>query len=236
MTTRVETVTVSDGTFDLSVWLPEATTPRPGILLVQEIFGVGDYISAVAADLAALGYVVAAPDLFWRQHRNWAADHGEEGLKASMELVGKHDFPGGITDSLAALEVLRGLPEVSGRPVGALGFCFGGTVTFFLAAQGDPDAVVSFYGSGVPDNAGLLADISAPILIHFGGADPYIPRAEVAKVEAAAQGRANVELHVQEQAGHAFHNRKAPAFHHPEAAAEAWRLTEEFLARTLPVS
>ncbi|MGW0523375.1 dienelactone hydrolase family protein [Crossiella sp. NPDC003009] len=236
MTTRMETVTVSDGTFDLTVWLPDAPeTPRPGILLVQEIFGVGPYIRAVAEDLAALGYVVAAPDLFWRQHRNWAAGHDDAGLQASMALVGQYDFPRGVLDCQASLDVLRGLPEVAGQPVGALGFCFGGSMTFFLGAQGNPDAVVSFYGSVVPDNAALLDKISVPTLMHFGGDDPYIARADIAKVEAAAEGKAHVELHVQEDAGHAFHNRMAPAFHHPEAAARAWRLTEEFLGRVLPV-
>ena len=65
MTSRIDRVGTPDGPFDLTVWLPEAGH-GPGILLIQEIFGVGEYIRAVAEDLAALGYVVAAPDLFWR--------------------------------------------------------------------------------------------------------------------------------------------------------------------------
>lgn len=238
MTTRTDQVTVPDGAFDLTVWLPDAPagTPRPGILLIQEIFGVGEYLHAVAEDLTALGYVVAAPDMFWRLHRNWVAGHDPEGLQASVELAGRFDFAAGINDAEAALDALRALPEVAGQPVGALGFCFGGSVTFSLAAQANPDATVSFYGSAVPGNVADMPRITTPIQFHFGGSDPYIPRAEIAKVEQAAAANPQAETHVQEEAGHAFHNRKAPAFHQPEAADRAWRLTEEFLARTLPVS
>ena len=74
-TTRTDTVTVDDGTFDLHVWVPEAGH-GPGLLLLQEIFGVGAYLRAVAERLVALGYVVGAPDVFWRIERNWASSHG----------------------------------------------------------------------------------------------------------------------------------------------------------------
>jgi len=183
MSARVEKVSTPDGTFDLTVWLPE-TGSGPGLLLIQEIYGVSDYITAVADDLAAL-------------------------------------------DHLAAL------PEVEGG-LGVIGFCLGGTIAYFLAARVQLDAVVSFYGSGVPDQVDVLAQISAPVQFHFGGSDPYIPRDQVARVEQAAHAADNAEIHVEEDAGHAFHNRKAPMFHQPEAAARAWRRTEDFLARHLP--
>jgi carboxymethylenebutenolidase len=95
-------------------------------------------------------------------------------------------------------------------------------------------ARVSFYGSGVPDNIDALDRIDSPLQFHFGGSDPYIPREQVARVEEAAAGRGNVEVHVEEDAGHAFHNRKAAMFHVPEPAARAWQRTEQFLQRHLP--
>ena len=103
------------------------------------------------------------------------------------------------------------------------------------AARARAGAVVSFYGSEVPGHLDLLARISAPIQFHFGGSDPYIPCDQVARVEEAVRGSQHAEIHVEEQAGHAFHNRKAPMFHVPDAAASAWRRTEDFLARHLPV-
>jgi carboxymethylenebutenolidase len=242
MSARVEKVSTPDGTFDLTVWLPQ-TGRGPGLLLIQEIYGVSDYISAVAEDLAALGYVVAAPDLFWRLKPGYRAEHTEQGLTQSLELSSRFDPEQGVADADAALGHLAALPEVKGPEVkgpevggglGVIGFCLGGTIAYFLAARAQLDAVVSFYGSGVPDRVDVLAEISAPIQFHFGGSDPYIPRDQVARVEQAAHAADNAEIHVEEDAGHAFHNRKAPMFHQPEAAARAWRRTEEFLARHLP--
>jgi carboxymethylenebutenolidase len=231
---RIEKVATPDGSFDLTVWLPEAGH-GPGILLIQEIFGVGDYIRAVAEDLAALGYVVAAPDLFWRLKPGHQAAHDEEGVTESLELGSRFDFEQGVDDAAAALERLAALPEVRGG-LAIIGFCLGGSIGYFVAARAQVDAVVSFYGSEVPGHLEVLAQISAPIQFHFGGNDPYIPRDQVAQVEQAVAHSQNAEIHVEEDAGHAFHNRKAPMFHHPEAAVRAWRRTEEFLARHLPSS
>ena len=229
---RVESVETPDGSFDLTVWLPDGGT-GPGLLLIQEIFGVSDYIRAVAGDLAGLGYVVGAPDLFWRLEPRYQAGHDEEGLNRSLEMVSRFDFPQGVTDAAAALRHLAALPEVEGG-LGVIGFCFGGTIAYYLAAQAEMDVMVSFYGSGISDRTDLLDRISIPVQFHFGGNDSYIPRDQVAKVEAAAAGKPNVEVHVEEDAGHAFHNRKNPIFHLPEPAERAWQRTEEFLRRHLP--
>ena len=230
---RIEKVSTPDGAFDLTVWLPEAGH-GPGILLIQEIFGVGEYIRAVAEDLAALGYVVAAPHLFWRLKPGHQAVHDEAGIAESLDLGSRFDTHRGVDDAVAALERLAALPEVQGG-LGVVGFCLGGSIAYFLATRTQLDAVVSFYGSAVPDHTDVLAHISAPIQFHFGGNDPYIPRDQVALVEAAVRDTQNAEIHVEEDAGHAFHNRKAPMFHNPEPAARAWHRTEDFLARHLPV-
>jgi carboxymethylenebutenolidase len=232
MPSRVESVETPDGSFDLTVWLPEGGT-GPGLLLIQEIFGVSDYIQAVADDLAGLGYVVGAPDLFWRLEPGYRAKHDEEGLKRSLEMVSRFDVAQGVTDAEAALQRLAALHEVEDG-LGVIGFCLGGTIAYFLAAQASMDVVVSFYGSGVPDNTDALDRIDCPVQFVFGGSDSYIPRDQIARLEAAAAGKPNVEIHVEEDAGHAFHNRKSSMFHMPEPAARAWQSTEEFLRRHLP--
>ena len=83
MQQRVESVRTPDGPFDLTVWVPDGGS-GPGLLLIQEIYGVSDYIRAVAGDLAGLGYVVAAPDLFWRLQPGYQAVHDDAGLASSL--------------------------------------------------------------------------------------------------------------------------------------------------------
>lgn len=231
-TTRTERVGVEAGHFDLHVWIPEAGH-GPGILLLQEIFGVGAYIRAVAERLAAAGYVVAAPDVFWRIAPGWAADHDEAGLTASLGLMPNFDFAAAVADSLAALGALDALPETDGTP-GVLGFCLGGTLAFAVAAHGSPAACVSYYGSGVPDMTGLLDQVRCPVLFHFGSQDAYIPGDKVDALHVALAGRPGFTLNV-EIAPHAFDNHEAPMFYAESAAKAAWTKTMAFLGTHLPV-
>lgn len=231
-TTRTERVTVADGQFDLHLWVPEAGS-GPGILLIQEIFGVGTYIRAVAERLAAAGYVVGAPDVFWRIAPGWAAGHDQAGLESSINLMPKFDFPAAVGDCVVALETLGGLAEVTGTP-GVLGFCLGGTLGFAVAANARPSVCVSYYGSGVPDMVGMLDQVTCPTLFHFGSQDAYIPNEKVDALNAALAGRANCWLNV-EIAPHAFDNHEAEMFYNENAAKAAWTKTMAFLGTHLPV-
>ena len=233
MTVRVERVRTSDGELDAHVVLPEAGS-GPGIVVLQEIFGVGDYIKESAERLAGLRYVALAPDLYWRIEPGIALAHDEDGLGQAFQTMQKLDYDLAVRDSIDALNTLRGLPEVSGGKAGVLGFCLGGNLAFRVAVQGDPDVAVCYYGSGIADMLDQGEAISCPVLFHFGGQDPYIPREQVDAVCAFAESHSGMECRVQEDAGHAFDNHEAPMFHQPEAAARAWELTREFLARTFP--
>ncbi len=224
---------VGDGRFGLHVRVPEGAR-GPGILLVHEIYGVGEYVLDVADALARDGYVVGVPELFWRVAPGWVGEHTEEGTAEGMRVAGRFDPAAGLDDLVASLNVLRGLPEVSGG-VGTIGFCFGGTLAFLLAAREPLDAAISFYGSGVRANIGRIASVRGPLQFHFGGDDPYIPRDQVREVENAVAGHPGAEIHVQEDGGHAFHNHRSEMFHQPEPAARAWALTEAFLNKHLPV-
>ncbi|WET81235.1 dienelactone hydrolase family protein [Amycolatopsis sp. QT-25] len=225
-------VTVADGSFDAPLWLPESGS-GPGLVLIQEIFGLDDYLESVAADLAALGYVVAVPELFWRIAPGWSATHDEAGVSASMAVSGELDPARAVTDVLATLATLRALPETDGR-AGVFGFCLGGSMAYAAAAEGDPDVAVSYYGSRVPEQLPLLDEITCPIQFQFGGADPYIPVEGMRRLAGAVASHDGAEIHIHEGAGHAFHNHVAPMFHQPGPAAAAWALTLEFLGRAFP--
>jgi carboxymethylenebutenolidase len=230
--TRTDNVTVADGSFDLDVWLPEAGH-GPGLLLIPEIFGVGAYIKDVGIRLSDMGYVVAAPEVFWRIERHFATEHDQDGLQTAMAMIGKFDFEKGVDDLIAAYERLGEMPEVTG-PRGVIGFCFGGRMAYALASRVDPAVVVSYYGSGIAPAIGEASGIHCPIQFHFGESDPYIPNEEVATIQEAMDGRENAEVHVQPGAGHAFDNHEAAMFHNAKAAKAAWSLTAGFLERHLP--
>lgn len=228
---RTVTVSRDDGDMDLFVWTP-AGGAGPGILLIQEIFGVGPYIRSVAARLADAGYVVAAPDVFWRFAPGWASTHDEAGLAASMQQVANLDPALAVGDLLAALDVMDGLDEVSGTPA-VMGFCLGGTLAFGVAAHGAPSACVSYYGSGVPGMLDVLDQVTCPTLFHFGSQDAYIPNDGVDALASAIAGRDRFVLNV-EQAGHAFDNHESEMFWNEAAARAAWAKTMAFLTEHLP--
>lgn len=236
MTSRAEQIRAPDGgEFQGHLALPKSGS-GPGMVVIQEIFGVNHYIKGACERLANLGYVALAPDLYWRLSPGIAIDEKDPGgLQMAFGLVGRLDFAKAGEDATAALEHLRGLPEVTGGKAGILGFCLGGGVSYMVAALSDPVTCVSYYGSAVPNALGLAAQVRCPILFQFGGDDDYIPADKQQAVREAFAHHPGTEFHVHEGAGHAFDNHNAAAMHHERAAREAWAQTADFLKRTLPV-
>jgi len=231
-TLRTDRVACGDaGEMDLHVWSPEGT-PKAAVLLIQEIFGVGPYIRAVAERLADAGYLVGAPDVFWRFAPNWEAGHDEAGLMGSMEKVQQLDFPTAVGDCCVALSHLAAQPGIEAAP-GVLGYCLGGTLAWAVAANAEPSVCVSYYGSGVPSMLGMIDQVHCPTLFHFGNADAYIPNEGVDAVGAAIAGREGFVLNV-ENAGHAFDNHESEMFWNESAAKAAWAKTMAFLQLYLP--
>ncbi len=230
ITTRTDHVSIgSDGAMDLHIWEPSGT-PTAAVLVIQEIFGVGPYIRAVCERLADAGYLVGAPDVFWRFAPNWASTHDQAGLQASMAAVGQLDFPQAVADCSEALAHLGTLVT---HPPAVMGFCLGGTLAWAVAAAADPSVCVSYYGSGVPSMLGMMPQVQCPTLFHFGNADAYIPNEGVDAVGAAIAGREGFVLNV-ENAGHAFDNHESEMFWNEAAAKAAWAKTMAFLGLYLP--
>jgi carboxymethylenebutenolidase len=229
---RTDAVRLADGEMDVDVWLPAAGS-GPALVLVPAVFGMSAHVLAVGDRLAAAGYVVGAPDLFWRVAPGWTAVADEAGLAAAMETAGKLDRSAAADDCGAVVDHLAALPEVRGTP-GVIGFCLGGTLAFATAIVHQPSVCVSYYGSGVAALLGGIDDVSCPTLFHFGSRDRSIPGAAVEQIASAIDGRAHVALNV-EIAGHAFDD-EAPMFHDEAAAKSAWAKTMAFLAEHLPVT
>jgi carboxymethylenebutenolidase len=236
ITSRAEQIRALDGgEFPGHLALPKSGS-GPGMVVIQEIFGVNHYIKGACERLANLGYTSLAPDLYWRLGPTIAIDEKEPGgLQKAFGYVGRLDFAKAGDDATSALEHLRGLPEVVGGKAGILGFCLGGGISYMVAALSDPVTCVSYYGSAVPDALGLAGQVRCPILFHFGGADDYIPTEKQQAIREAFAHHPTAEFHVHAGAGHAFDNYNAPMMHHERAAREAWAQTADFLNRTLPV-
>ncbi|MDH3299088.1 MAG: dienelactone hydrolase family protein [Acidimicrobiia bacterium] len=234
-TSRTETVTVDGGSFDAHVVVPDAGS-GPGLVVLQEIFGVNNYIRSVCERLARMGYVALAPDMFWRQEPGFVveSEEGEEGMQSAFAMVGGFDWSTVGADVGAAVDHLRRLPECTGD-AGLIGFCFGGTLAFLGAAALDPTCAVSYYGSGVAGNLDQADAITCPILFHFGGSDPYLPSEDSRAVADRFADVDNADVLIQADAGHAFDNHLNPMFSNPPAAAAAWEATAAFLAEHLPV-
>jgi len=201
------------------------TDDVPGLLLLQEIFGVSEYIQQRALDLAALGYYVIAPEIYWRLDDASLDESDPEVLQRAMGIVQRLDWDLAVSDAVAAHEYLRGRDV----PTGIVGFCFGGGLGFNVAAISSPDVLVSYYGSALPHLLELAPNVTATSLHHFGDADTFLDP------DAIVPALGNAEIHRYPGAGHAFDN-PMPAFHHADASALAWRRTVDFLARNLPTS
>lgn len=230
MSERVD-VTLPDGTMPAHRWLPEGGS-GPGILLLQEIFGVSPYIRRRAEDLAGQGYVVLAPEIFWRLGVAEVAD-GPAMLEEAMGLLGRLDWDAAVADATQALRELRDDDAVTDG-VGVVGFCFGGGLGYAVVAQSPADALVSFYGSALPQLVEAVPSVSTPSLHVFGESDAYLPMDVVERITTAVtSGDAPTEVVTYPGADHAFDN---PDFvnHDAEASAAAWSRTEDYLARVLP--
>ncbi|GAB2613033.1 dienelactone hydrolase family protein [Pseudactinotalea suaedae] len=218
-------IEVDDGALPVHVYAPESGS-GPGIVLVQEIFGVSPYIAGRAADLAAAGYLVHVPDLYWRLDEPELDESAPDLLQQAMGRMSALPWEHAVADTAAAVRNLRATPEVTG-PIGLVGFCYGGGVAFNVAAIEHVDALVSYYGSALPNLLELAPAVTAPSLHHVGEADSYLPTAAVAAIRDAVT-RPGVELHTYPGADHAFDNTR-PEFHHAEASALAWQRTLAFL-------
>jgi carboxymethylenebutenolidase len=232
MTDELIAITTADGDLPAHLWRPPSGR-GPGILLLQEIFGISDYIARRAQDLADLGYVVLAPEIYWRLGES-RVENGPEALEQAFALVQRLDWDSAVKDGAAALDALGRLPEVSGG-TGIVGFCFGGGLGFNVAAVADPDVLVSYYGSALPSLLHLAPQVTVPSLHHFGLADSYIDAATIAQVEQAVAGRPGVVFETYPGADHAFDNPDFP-LHDADASALAWRRTVDFLGARLPTA
>jgi carboxymethylenebutenolidase len=191
-----------------------ASGSGPGILLLQEIFGVNASMRAVADYYAEEGYVVLAPDLFWRMEPGVELGYSEADFGKAMGYYQRFDAGQSIRDSADALKVLRGRPECTGK-VGALGFCLGGKLAYLVAARTDVDCAVSYYGVGIEADLAEASNVKGPMVFHFAELDRFAPAEARAQIKAAFAGRSDVEFYLYHGCDHAFAAPERASFDKP---------------------
>ena len=205
--------------------------PRPGVLVVHEWKGLGDYTKRRARQLAELGYVALAVDMYGKGV--YAKDHEEAG-KLSGALRGERELMRGRI--LSALDVLKHHPRVDAGRLGAIGYCFGGMAVLELARSGaDVAGVASFHGglsTPVPAKPGV---VKAKVLVCRGSADPFVTPEEVVAFEKEMRDAGvDSRLITYEGAVHSFTVPEAGddpskgVAYDPEADRRSWEALQEF--------
>jgi len=207
---------------------PRGRGPFPGVLVIQEWWGLNPHIMDVAARFARQGYVALAPDLYSRQGNRVTKDPAE-----AARLMGRLAPKDALADLGAALRFLQAQPAADRRRIGAVGFCMGGTYALLLpCVRKGIRAAVPFYGQ-VPDPPEPLRGLTCPILYFHGTQDQWITRRDVDRLRAALDRFGKPGEVVTYEAPHAFFNNTRKDAYRAEFARDAWRRTLAFLAQHL---
>ncbi len=199
----------------------------PGVIVLQEWWGVDEHIRSLCDRLAAEGFYALAPDLYRGETTTQPSEAQQKMMALSMSEVER--------EMCGAADYLASQPGFEGTGVGAVGFCLGGGLAVWAAATcPNIAAAVTFYyvmPHGKPD----FSAIHGPVLGHFGTADEFIPTEDANKLEAELKhAGVDTTFHYYEGAGHAFVNdTNRLGTHDPELAQLAWGRTVEFLRSAL---
>lgn len=204
------------GEFDAYLALP-AGGYGPGIVVLQEIFGINQVVREVCEWYAAHGFVALAPDLFWRQQRNVElTDQGDDWNKALAFYTGL-DEAKAVEDSAATVEFLR-RHNASNGCVGAVGHCLGGNLAFLLAVRFRPDCAVGYYGVSIEKSLSEAPNLASPLLLHLAGDDKFCPPEAQRQIHEALDSNPLATIHDYPGQDHAFG--RVGGEHYNAAAAE----------------
>ena len=239
MELRTETVNLSgpDGQMPAYLCRPASGGSYPGVVVIQEAFGLNGHIKDVTERIAREGYVTMAPDLFYRFGSPVVP---YEDLPKAIGYIQKLEDGKVMTEVGAVIAHLKTLRDVRADRVGITGFCMGGRVTFLAASQhaSEIKAAVSFYGGGIAADApnaplNFAEKIQCPILCLFGETDPLIPLEQTKKVEGTLRRLGKTfEVRVYEGAGHGFFCNDRGSYH-AESAKDAWEKTKGWFSNHL---
>ncbi len=199
------TIKTADGSFSAYLARPAGDGGRkPGILVIQEIFGVNAVMRDLCDGFAAQGYLAISPDLFWRQKPGiQLTDKSDAEWQQAFGYMKGFNEAKGIADLQATLDHLRADPGCSGK-VGSVGYCLGGRLAYLMATRSNADCSVGYYGVGIEGLLGEAAAITKPLMLHIAEADEYCPKDAQAQIAQGLARHALATLHSYPGVGHAF--------------------------------
>ncbi|CAI8741543.1 carboxymethylenebutenolidase [Pseudomonas sp. IT-P12] len=231
VTTQWIEIDSAEGKFGAYLAIPH-TRKGPGIVLIQEIFGVNEHIRSVAEQYAADGYLVLVPDLFWRNGHRIELTYDEAGWKRAVELMNATDIDKAQKDIELTIDALKAQPGLDGG-IASIGYCFGGLLSYLTAANGLVDMAIAYYGGGIQNQLDRADEIQVPLLMHFGEKDSHIPLEAVEQIAERFENNENVEIVVYPEAEHGFNCSHRDSYNQ-RAAAEAHGNSLIFLGMELP--
>ncbi|HTQ13189.1 MAG TPA: dienelactone hydrolase family protein [Rhizomicrobium sp.] len=190
----------------------------PGLVVIQEIFGVNRVMRDLADGFAARGYVALVPDLFWRIEPGvQLSDKSRPEWDKAFALMNAFDPDKGAGDIQAAIDHLRKSDRCSGK-VGVVGYCLGGLLAYLAATRTDADAAVGYYGVNIQTRLGEAKNISKPLTLHIAGKDQFVPPPARTAIVDGLKSNPLVTIHVYPEMDHAF--ARAGGEHFDRANAE----------------
>ncbi len=202
MSGREITITAADDGEFMGYRAMPPSGQGPGVVVIQEIFGVNQVMRGLTDWVASEGFVALCPDLFWRQEPGiQITDQSEEEWARAFELFQGFDLEKGVQDLDSTIESLRGAEGCSGK-VGSVGFCLGGRLAYLTSTRTKADAAVGYYGVYLTED--LDESFGCPLMLHIAGEDEFMPKEGQEQVHAALDGNPSVTLHDYPGQGHAF--------------------------------
>lgn len=237
-------VKISQDNLQISAYLaqPQAPGSYPGVVVLQEIFGVNLHIREVTERIAQQGYVAIAPALFQRQAPDFETGYTPEDIEIGRKYAWKQTQASELLrDIQSAIDYLKTLPQVEPDSFGCIGFCFGGHVAYLAATLADIKASASFYGAGITTRTPgggnptitRTPDIQGTIYTFFGMEDASIPAAQVDEIAAQLEKyKISHRVFRYDGSDHGFFcNHRAS--YNPQAAADAWEQVKQLFGRVL---
>ena len=218
---------------------PTAAGSYPGIVVLQEIFGVNVHIRDVTERIAQLGYVAIAPALFQRQSPGFETGYTPKDVEIGRQHAAQTTASELLSDIQAAINYLKTLPEVKPDGFGCIGFCFGGHVAYLAATLPDIKATASFYGAGITSRTPgggnptitRTSEIKGTIYTFFGQKDASIPPEQVDEIAAEfAKYNISHRLFRYDGSDHGFFCDRRASYN-SKAAADAWEQVQELFSQ-----